>query len=50
MSVSSWLEKTNSARTEIVLPPGKSFRKMARKHRSTRTRKGQTNQQPTGNT
>ena len=23
--VSSWLEKTNCARTEIVLPPGKSF-------------------------
>ena len=27
ISVSSWLEKTNSARTEIVLPPGKSFEK-----------------------
>ena len=27
ISVSSWLENTNSARTEIVLPPGKSFEK-----------------------
>jgi hypothetical protein len=27
ISVSSWLEKTNCARTEIVLPPGKSFAK-----------------------
>src|SRR5271155_5478394 len=50
ISVSSWLEKTNCARTEIVLPPRKKFCKKTHKQRSTRTRKGQTNQQPTGNT